>query len=52
MSQDKLIKLGCQDCKRVNYWTRKNKKQVERKIELKKYCKWCRKQTAHKELKK
>lgn len=52
MSQDKLIKLGCQGCKRVNYWTRKNKKQVERKIEFNKYCKWERKQTVHKELKK
>lgn len=52
MSQDKLIKLGCSKCKRINYWTRKNKKQVERKIELKKYCKWCKGQTGHKELKK
>ncbi len=52
MSQDHLIKLACKDCKRINYWTTKNKKKVERKIELKKYCKWCRKQTVHKEIKK
>ncbi len=52
MSQDKLIKLLCEDCKRINYWTRKNKKKVERKIELKKYCKWCKKHTVHKEGKK
>jgi len=52
MSQDQLIKLACQECKNINYWSRKNKKKVERKIELKKYCKHCRKQTIHKELKK
>jgi large subunit ribosomal protein L33 len=52
MSQDNLIKLQCKDCKRVNYWSRKNKKTVERKIELKKFCKWCKKKTAHKETKK
>ncbi|MBI2627940.1 MAG: 50S ribosomal protein L33 [Candidatus Niyogibacteria bacterium] len=52
MSQDNLIKIQCGACKRVNYWSRKNKKKVERKIELKKFCKWCRKHTAHKESKK
>jgi large subunit ribosomal protein L33 len=52
MSQDQLIKLACQECKKVNYWSRKNRKKVERKIELKKYCKNCRKQTIHKEIKK
>ncbi len=49
MSQESLIKLACTICKRVNYWTRKNKKKVTKKIELKKRCKWCRKQTPHKE---
>ncbi len=52
MSQDNLIKLQCKDCKRINYWSRKNKRKVERKIELKKHCKWCKKHTIHKELKK
>lgn len=52
MSQDRLIKLACADCKRINYWSGKNKKLVERKIELKKFCKWCRKQVVHKEAKK
>lgn len=52
MSQERLIKLVCGKCKRINYWSRKNKKKVERKIELKKYCKWCKKQTEHKEGKK
>ncbi len=52
MSQDRLIKLACSKCKRINYWSSKNKKLVVRKIELKKYCKWCRAQTVHKEVKK
>lgn len=52
MSQDQLIKLACQTCKRINYWSRKNKKLVTRKIELKKHCKWCKKHTLHKEMKK
>jgi large subunit ribosomal protein L33 len=46
---DNLLTLRCTVCKRKNYYTRKNKKLVERKIELKKFCKWCRKQTLHKE---
>jgi large subunit ribosomal protein L33 len=52
MSQDQLIKLACTKCGRTNYWSRKNKKLVERKIELKKWCKWDRAQTVHKEAKK
>ena len=52
MSQDNLIKLQCASCKRQNYWSRKNKKKTERKIELEKFCKWCKKHTMHKEAKK
>ena len=52
MSQNRLIKLACGTCKRVNYWSAKNKKTITEKIELKKFCKWCRKQTLHKEAKK
>ena len=52
MSQDRLIKLACAKCKRINYWSSKNKKLVERKIELKKYCKWCQSQQIHKEARK
>ncbi len=46
---DNLIVLRCDVCKRRNFYTRKNKKKVERKIELQKYCSWCRKKTKHKE---
>lgn len=52
MSQERLIRLACGECKRVNYWSSKNKKLVERKIELKKFCRWCRKRVLHKEAKK
>lgn len=46
---ENLIGLKCSVCGCRNYYTRKNKKKVERKIELKKYCKRCRRQTVHKE---
>ena len=52
MSQDQLFRLACGKCNRVNYWSRRNRKLVTRKIELKKYCKWCRAHTKHKEAKK
>ncbi|HRR39525.1 MAG TPA: 50S ribosomal protein L33 [Candidatus Paceibacterota bacterium] len=48
----KLIKMQCQECKKVNYYTYKNPKSVERKLEFKKHCKQCKKHTPHKEAKK
>lgn len=51
-SQENLVKLQCTKCDRFNYWTHKNKKKVDRKIELKKYCEWDREHTMHKEVKK
>lgn len=53
MSQDNLVKFQCTVCKRFNYWTRKNKKKLsEHKLDTNKYCKWCKKHTPHKEVKK
>ncbi|MFA6135884.1 MAG: 50S ribosomal protein L33 [Candidatus Paceibacterota bacterium] len=49
---ENLIKLKCSVCKRINYYTRKNKKTNEKKLELSKHCKWCRKHTKHVEIKK
>jgi len=46
---ENLIRLKCGTCKRINYYTRKNKKLVERKLEYNKFCAWCRKHTKHKE---
>ncbi len=46
-----LITLQCGDCKRRNYQTVKNKKNDPDRLELRKYCRWCRKHTAHRETK-
>ena len=51
MSQDQLIILKNKQTAEV-YYTRKNKKKVERKIELKKYSKKLRKHVVFKEAKK
>lgn len=51
MSQDQLIMLRNKSTGEV-YWTRKNKKKVERKIELKKYSAKLRKHVVFKEAKK
>jgi len=48
---DNLIGLKCTVCNRRNYYAHKNRKSVERKIEIKKYCPWDRKHTPHKEVK-
>ncbi|HRZ29330.1 MAG TPA: 50S ribosomal protein L33 [Candidatus Paceibacterota bacterium] len=52
MKKEVLIKIQCNDCKSINYCTRKNKKTIKGKIELKKHCSKCRKHTLHKETKK
>lgn len=49
--QDHLIQIKHKETGEV-YWTRKNKKKVERKIELKKYSKKLRKHVMFKEVKK
>ncbi|OGM91289.1 50S ribosomal protein L33 [Candidatus Wolfebacteria bacterium RIFCSPHIGHO2_01_FULL_48_22] len=49
---ENLIKMRCNVCKRINYYTRKNKKTSEGKLTIKKHCKWCRKHTEHTEAKK
>lgn len=45
------ITLACNECKRRNYSTSKNKKNTPDRIELKKYCKYCKTETMHKETK-
>ena len=44
-----LIGLQCGACRTSNYVTSKNKINDAEKMEIKKYCKVCRKTTAHKE---
>ncbi len=43
------ITLACEVCKRRNYVTTKNKANTKDRLELSKYCPWCRSHTAHKE---
>jgi large subunit ribosomal protein L33 len=45
------VTIACGDCKRRNYITNKNKKNTSERIELKKYCKFCKSHTMHKETK-
>jgi large subunit ribosomal protein L33 len=46
-----IIAMACEECKRRNYTTKKNRKNTQGKLELKKYCKWDKKHTLHKETK-
>jgi len=49
--RDNMIKLECTECKMTNYYTRKNKKLLKDRLQLKKLCKHCKKHTLHKETK-
>ena len=51
MSQDNMIKLECTMCKRATHHSLKNKKTIKARLELNKFCKHCKKHTAHKETK-
>jgi len=46
-----IIILACTDCKRRNYNTTKNKKKTTDRLEMKKYCPFCRTHTPHRETK-
>ena len=45
------IILECTECKRRNYMTSKNKRNNTERLEVVKYCKFCKKRTTHKETK-
>ena len=45
------ITLACTECKQRNYNTVKNKKNTPDRLEMNKYCRFCRKHTLHKETK-
>jgi large subunit ribosomal protein L33 len=45
------ITLACTECKQRNYNTMKNKKNDPDRLEMNKYCRFCRKHTLHKETK-
>jgi len=46
-----IIILACQECKRRNYNTTKNKKKTTERLEMKKFCPFCRTHTPHRETK-
>ncbi len=46
-----IITLECTECKRRNYTTTKNKRIHSGRVEFKKYCRWDKKHTVHKETK-
>ena len=47
-----IIHFQCTVCSRLNYNSTKDKKKKPERIELNKYCRFCRKRTPHKETKK
>ncbi|MEE8331665.1 MAG: 50S ribosomal protein L33 [Acidimicrobiia bacterium] len=51
MASDKrpTLNLACEDCKRRNYVTVKNRSNTQDRLELKKFCPWCRHHTLHRE---
>jgi large subunit ribosomal protein L33 len=46
-----IITMQCGDCKERNYSKTKNRKTMTERLELKKFCRRCRKHTPHKEVK-
>ncbi|MCL5264215.1 MAG: 50S ribosomal protein L33 [Chloroflexi bacterium] len=46
-----LVPTACAVCKNRNYWLEKNVKTHPGRLELKKYCPYCRKTTEHREVK-
>ena len=45
------ITLECTECKNRNYVSEKNKRNNSDRLEITKYCKFCKKTTVHKETK-
>ncbi len=45
------ITLSCTECKNRNYDTMKDKKTHPDRLEMKKYCRFCKRHTTHKETK-
>jgi large subunit ribosomal protein L33 len=44
-----IITLACEDCKNRNYTTTRNKRKHPARMEIKKFCPFCRKHTLHKQ---
>ncbi|HID29435.1 MAG TPA: 50S ribosomal protein L33 [Desulfobacterales bacterium] len=48
MARD-LVILACDECQRRNYTTTKNRRLHPDRIQQRKYCRFCRRHTIHKE---
>jgi large subunit ribosomal protein L33 len=46
-----IITLQCGECKQRNYTTTKNRRTNTERLEIKKYCRFDKKHTSHKEVK-
>ena len=46
-----FITLACEKCRQRNYNCTRNKKEHSDRLELKKYCRFCRSHTLHRETK-
>jgi len=47
--KENLVKFKCSECKRITHYSKRNKKKIKEKLELSKYCNFCKKNTPHKE---
>lgn len=47
--QVEVVTLACQECKQRNYTTKKNRKSHSGRLEFRKYCRFCRTHTVHRE---
>ena len=43
------VTLACETCKRRNYQTTKSKRNTPDRLAIRKYCKWCKTHTPHRE---
>ncbi|MBN1312270.1 MAG: 50S ribosomal protein L33 [Anaerolineae bacterium] len=46
-----VITLECSECRERNYTSQKNRRNDPQRLEMKKYCRRCRKHTLHRETK-
>jgi large subunit ribosomal protein L33 len=46
-----MVTMACTECKRRNYNTFKNRQKTSQRLELSKYCRWCRCHRSHRETK-
>jgi large subunit ribosomal protein L33 len=49
LAMREIITLACNSCRQRNYSTMKNKRTTPDRLERKKYCRFCRKHTVHRE---